>query len=458
MRARGRQRATTFRALVDSQVLPRNEDDMALVEAPSPGTVVEPDGSVRAVRPGTVALAVGGPYEIALDNGCRVADIHVGDLWAMAGQSNMMGGGELPALPVTVEQARALGFDGRWKPAVEPLHRLWECPDAAPLRTARRLFYADMGDEEWDELVARHAAHDSARPIGGVGPGASFARAITSATGVPVGLLPCALGSTSLADWSRGWSQAVGVPFADGLFGNLVTRAKRYGPLRGVLWYQGEGDSGPEPASTYLERFHAFVTDLRHELALPDLPVVAVQIGRYDLVQLEATLGLTVDPADVAGWIHVRDALRTAADRIEHVGVVAAADLGLIDGVHLDADAQNVLGRRLALVAEGFLPGGKQRRSPRLVSVEAAGNRGSLRLRFGDVEEGLRVVRACDFAVAPGAQVVDVRVDDHDSVLLEFDRPPALPASLVYGPGLNPSVGIVDGDLPVPLFGPVSIP
>lgn len=436
--------AIPLTSIAPSQVLPRDDRDRARVLLPG-GEVTE--------------LKVGGPYRLEAD-GVVVDDVLVGDLWGLAGQSNMAGAGELEPAPEPVEQARMLSYDGRWKPAVEPLHRLWLDGDTVVLRAARRFFHPGVSDKEWQALLDRAEELEAPK----VGPGAAFARALTASTGVPVGLLPCALGATSLALWMPDVEPDLEREAT--LYGNLVARARRYGPLRGVLWHQGEGDTGPGLGETYAARFTSWVEALRRDLGDPDLPVIAAQICRYDLPQLKRVLDLDVDPSTTPGWPAVRDAMRRVGDSVERVEVVATADLGLVDGIHLDRAGQEALGRRFAAVAAQYVPGADAppRRSPRLSSVVASDGGTTVTCRFDDVVEGLKLCGPCDFEIASSADggaaetVTTARVVAADTVVVEVPRAlSAAGATLTYGPGLNPRAGLVDGRLAVPLFGPVPI-
>jgi sialate O-acetylesterase len=219
--------------------------------------------------------------------------------------------------------------------------------------------------------------------------------------------------------------------------------------VRGVLWYQGEGDTGPELGDTYEARFGAWVASLRADLGDPALCVIAAQICRYDLPQLKRVLNLDVDPAETPGWSAVREALRRAGDALPGVSVVATADLGLIDGIHLDFAAQDKLGRRMAAVALG-------RRSPRLAAVERVGDGSLVACRFDHVAEGLSIDGPCDIVVGC-SPARSVQVAGRDTVVVESSRPVAPDDTVTYGPGLNPRAGLHDGLLAVPLFGPVAI-
>ena len=77
------------------------------------------------------SIPTGGPYEIALwiegaggDVLERVAirDVLVGDVWILAGQSNMQGCGRTDKLPASVNNVRAFFMNDRWGVAKELLH------------------------------------------------------------------------------------------------------------------------------------------------------------------------------------------------------------------------------------------------------------------------------------------------------------------------------------------------
>jgi sialate O-acetylesterase len=448
--------------LTSSRVLPRDATDRAFVQLPpgATGTVVHEDGASPLVAAsGVVELATGGPYRLVArlaDGSERVVDdLLVGDLWALAGQSNMAGAGELTPPPTLVERARMLSFDGRWKAAVEPLHRLWEDADNPVTDAARRYFHPTLSDDEWHAVIAGARGNDADGPR--VGPGAAFARALSNETGVPIGLLPCALGATSLDLWMP--DVEPDRPRDETLYGNLVHRVRRFGPVRGVLWHQGEGDTGVGLGDKYAERFRSFVDHLRNDLGDAGLPVVAAQIGRYDLDQLKRVLDLDVDPAIVPGWPAVRDAMRCVADTVPNVSVVATADLTMIDGIHLDRNGQERLGLRFATVAAQYVPGATfGRPSPRLASVERTADGRGIVCAFTDIADRLRLSGVCDVLVEPGGHLTSVvEPVDRDRIVVHLDAPIPGGATVTYGPGLNPRAGLVDGVLAVPLFGPVPV-
>jgi len=126
-----------------------------------------------------------------------------------------------------------------WKPAVDPLH--------------------------WDKPA-----------VAGVGLARSFAKELLKSNpGANIGLIPVAFGGTSLDEWKPG----------DKLYNNAVERARfamKSGKLRGILWHQGEADSGKEEnARTYRERFNRVIGSLREDLNAPNVPVVIGQLGEF---------------------------------------------------------------------------------------------------------------------------------------------------------------------------------
>ncbi|KAL6583052.1 hypothetical protein OROMI_005130 [Orobanche minor] len=191
------------------------------------------------------------------------------EIFLLAGQSNMAGRG---------------GVVGQeWDNYVPP-----ECSaDPRILQLTKNLTW----EEARDPL---HKDIDNSKRCG-VGPGMPFSNMLLKKdphVGV-IGLVPCAVGGTSIAQWQRGGF----------LYDQLLKRANAAlqdgGPIRAMLWYQGESDSNDTTsAETYRTSLKQFFCDLRLDLASPLLPIVQVAVtstaGRYvDIVrkaQLEMDL------------------------------------------------------------------------------------------------------------------------------------------------------------------------
>ncbi len=187
------------------------------------------------------------------------------------------------------------------------------------------------GDGQW--VVARDPLHSrDGRIDPGVGPGISFALEMLKADpNATIGLVPCAVGGTSLKRWVKG---------AD-LYEKAVTRAKvaaQAGLIKGVLWHQGESDTGNQKnAETYEARLTQMFKDLRQDLALPDLPIVVGQLGDF------------LSPDKYPHVDAVRGAIKHMPAVMPNVGYADSAGLGdKGDKLHFDADAEKTLGAHYA--------------------------------------------------------------------------------------------------------------
>ncbi len=160
-------------------------------------------------------------------------------IFLLIGQSNMAGRGRFGEVP-SIRHSQVFMFrNGKWCRAEEPLHT------------------------------------DKPK-IAGVGLGMSFAvEILTHMPEVAIGLLPCAVGGTSLNRW---------MPKAD-LYADAVSvtrRALTNGTLKGILWHHGEKDSGnPDYARSYGQRFQHMVINLRSELNANSVPLISGELGTF---------------------------------------------------------------------------------------------------------------------------------------------------------------------------------
>jgi hypothetical protein len=215
-------------------------------------------------------------------------------LFLLIGQSNMAGRGAVEAEDLEpIPGVFALKEDLEWAPAVDPLH--FDKPD-----------------------------------IAGVGIGRSFARTLLAAQpGAAIGLIPAAFGGTSLDEWKP-----------DGkLYADAVRRARaamQSGKLRGILWHQGESDTGKEAlARSYRERFQAMIARLRADLGAAEVPVVVGELGEFHAGGFDAVVNeqLAILPLKVP--------------RSAFVSSAGLTDKG--DKTHFDTKSLHEFGRRYAL-------------------------------------------------------------------------------------------------------------
>ena len=396
----------------DYQVLQRDADNKARVTLDS-GETLE--------------LSVGGPYEVG-----GAKNVLVGDLWILAGQSNMEGSADL----VDVETPHPLvhSFQSReeWSPAEEPLHWLGESP--------RVVHHAIWGMTKPESIPPRDPNRNK-----GAGLGLTFAKEMVGQTGVPIGLIPASHGGTSMQQWDPALRDQGG----ESLYGATRERFRAVGgKVAGILWYQGESDANPTDAAKYAQRMTTLIQSFRADFDAPNLPFYLVQLG-----------GFVTEPSQdmLTGWNQVREIQRTLPETLANVGMVAAIDLGLDDGIHIDTQSLKTLGKRLAAIALG-------RPAPALKSTAFEASNGWLRVSFDHVQGGLKAAgRPTGFSLrdADGRDIpliYKVILDGSDA-LLKITEPASLRgANLWYGWGLEPYVNLTDAaGAAVPAFGPVRI-
>ncbi len=223
-------------------------------------------------------------------------------LYLLAGQSNMAGRGTVGEEDRT-PHPRVFSLDSRdqWTPAREPLH--FDKPG-----------------------------------IAGVGPGLAFGKAMAEADSrVTIGLIPCAVGGSALAAWQPGASDAATrtTPYDTAL--RRVRLAMKDGVLKGILWHQGESDTGPTNAPTYGSRLEATMARFRDDLGIDDLPIVAGRLAPF-----------RADNDSGAQMVNV--ALTMLPRRLALCGSVSAEGLNHKgDRLHFDAPSARELGRRYAV-------------------------------------------------------------------------------------------------------------
>ena len=223
-------------------------------------------------------------------------------IYVSMGQSNMAGRGAVEKEDKT-PHPRVLMFvetNGSWVPAVEPITK--------------------------DD----NKTH-------GVGPALAFAKAMAEKdSSVTIGLVATAEGGTPLKRWEKG---------AD-LYERAVHRAKlamKDGVLAGVIWHQGESNTGAKDRSdNYGERLAKMINDLRSDLGAPDLPFVVGELGEFLVINRKKN-----PPLHRAN--EVNDALRNLPKHVRLTGFVSAhglTDKG--DELHFDSHSQREFGRRYA--------------------------------------------------------------------------------------------------------------
>lgn len=223
------------------------------------------------------------------------------DLYLLIGQSNMAGRGAVDAESKQVDpHVFMLTKEGLWAPATDPLH--FDKPGAA-----------------------------------GVGPGLAFGKAMAAAyPQANIGLIPCAVGGTSITVWAPGKQDPVtkAYPYDDML--KRVKIALQSGTLKGIIWHQGESDRSPAGIAKYTERMTELIARLRKDLNAPDVPFVSGEIAQFNDTNRDATT-------------QINDILHGLAKTEPHYACVSAADLtDRGDKLHFNTASARLFGQRNA--------------------------------------------------------------------------------------------------------------
>lgn len=231
--------------------------------------------------------------------------IGIGDIYIIAGQSNASGTGlgqiyDPPQLGIHL-----FGNNEEWKLATHPLE---DATGTLHPITITNIFH---GHSPW----------------------LAFAKKIGRECNIPVGLIPCALGGSSICQWVQDDGQAAV------LFDNMLDMVNRAtgGTVAGILWHQGESDCmNVKKLELYPERFEKLL-----ELFIANFGKVNIFTGQ---------LNCYIDPDPELGrmWSQMREIQRQFTLKYSHIHLIVSAGLPLSDVIHNSANSNVTLGQRFA--------------------------------------------------------------------------------------------------------------
>jgi len=135
-------------------------------------------------------------------------------------------------------------------------------------------------EKEW--VAAKHPLHFDKPKVAGVGPGIAFGIKMASASpNVQIGLVPCAVGGTSISKWEpdKYDKETDTYPYNDAVI--RIREAMKTGVVKGMIWHQGESDTKPETAAKYLANLDMLIDRIRKLCKNPNLPVVVGELGVF---------------------------------------------------------------------------------------------------------------------------------------------------------------------------------
>lgn len=320
----------------------------------------------------------GGPYTLVAQasNTVTLSDVLVGDVWFASGQSNM----EMPL--------KGFANSAVLKNGAEEIANSNQ-PQIHLLRVHTRFSDHPLPDlkdpdEVWTACTPETAANFSAVAY-------FFGRDIQQDQKVPIGLIDDTWGGTPVEAWIsldgiaadaslmpvfQTWSEmanttadvpailakekredeaakAANLPAPKhschpnpgswapaNLYNGMIAPFTNF-QIKGVIWYQGESNSGENRAPLYVKLFPTLISDWRNQWQEGNFPFLFVQISSFKSTGFE-------------GWGVIRDAQRRTLD-LANTGMAVSLDVGDPDNVH-PPDKQTV-GHRLALAARNIAYG-----------------------------------------------------------------------------------------------------
>lgn len=121
-----------------------------------------------------------------------------------------------------------------------------------------------------------------------------------------------------------------------GVYNGMIYPIRNYS-IRGILWYQGESNTGYY--NDYKELFETVINDWRRLWKLGDIPFYYVQLANYNLWRIEP---------EVSGWAEVREIQRQVMN-LPNTGMAVTIDIGMYNDLH--PWNKKSVGERLALWA-----------------------------------------------------------------------------------------------------------
>lgn len=366
----------------------------------------------------------GGPYTIVLKQDTTIvfSDVCVGDLYVLAGQSNMEGIGKLKDRLPSHLMTRAFYMDDHWREALDPINDLTTAIDD----------------------VHKHINGGPFEPKNqktGTGLGVSFGQNLCRLTGVPIGVIACAHGGTTMDQWSPNYAHNDGY----GLYHMMLHRIKKSGGfISGLVWYQGCSDTYPIESRTYFDKMTHFISSIRNAIDA-QLPIVLMQIARCCSHENDATF-----------WNTVQQHQYHLGEHLSNLQVVSTIDLEMDDFIHISGKSHQRLGKRCA-DAMHYLQYGADLPTPRLGTIALERDEDSwnhnIRLTYDFIDDHLISTGTPNGFVLTDAKSGDVKhfiyhTELMDNQILLKTTESSLDLAnceLNYGQGFMPYCNITDG-------------
>jgi len=339
--------------------------------------------------------SAGGPYVMVFTEDDQtpvtINNVFIGEVWLLAGQSNMeiplQGYRDQPIDGSAMEILKSGGRNIHW-------FKVHRSSSTVELDTVKNSYWKIAAPENAGELSAT---------------GWFFAKLLSEQLHVPIGLINCYYGGSTVEAWMRpellaGYND-YSIPGAGDtipvvnrtpttLYKGMLRPVIGYG-MRGCIWYQGESNYiWPD---RYKELFPSMVNDWRKLWDQGDFPFYYAQIAPYDYSILKEE--------NYINSAYMRDAQRVVESVIPNSGMVVLLDAG--DSLSIHPRDKAKVGERFAMLALSKTYGVQTpgMSSPRYKSMEIKGN--EIELSFDEAPVGLSTF---------GKDLTDFEVAGNDSV------------------------------------------
>lgn len=229
--------------------------------------------------------------------------IGVGDIYVIAGQSNASGTGKGGISDGPVMGVHILGNNERWKIASHPIE---DATDTLHPVTITGIFH-------------------------GTSPWLSFGRRLLIKTGIPIGLIPAALGGSAISMWIDDENRP-GVLFEN--MRDMIMKAG--GKIAGILWYQGETDVIIGKLDGYESKLYTFIKLVRELVGVNNLPVFMAQLNSF----LDGTCDENMS--------RMREMQRKISQSNKSIHMIVTIDCPLSDEIHNSSASNLIIGERFA--------------------------------------------------------------------------------------------------------------
>ncbi len=310
----------------------------------------------------------GGPYTLLIkgSNEVTLKNVMIGEVWFCSGQSNM----EMPVKgynnqPIIGSNETILHF-------ANDNIRFLNTPQATSITP----LYDVKG--EWKTASPATTGNFSATAY-------YFARKLQSVLKVRVGIIQSAWGASTIESWmdaetlSAFSNKQIPVQLPDSLpnrtptilYNSMLHPYIGYS-IKGVLWYQGEGNR--ENANEYHALFSSVITSWRKQWQQGDFPFYFVQIAPFEPGKINAAF--------------LREAQLKTMQTVPHTGMAVTLDIGERTVIHPAQKEQ--VGNRLAYwaLANDYSIKGIAFSGPVYREMKQTPD-GKLQLRFDYCEQGL---------------------------------------------------------------------